>query len=88
MTSTTGTIRFALVPDHLCNADGSVDPEKVRWHVNVQRYVNGRRADDAVYSYATIQEAFATLNGGYRNPTPVIPCGLFGECEHCAQAMA
>lgn len=77
---------YLYVPDHMLNADHSVDPEKVRWHV-VSRDGSGR-GNHHVMSYPTIQEAYASLNGGWQNPTPVIPCGLFSECEHCSKTMA
>lgn len=69
------------VPDRLVNKDGSVNPSKVRWHV-IEKGFAGK---DYHYSYATIQDALVHAGN---TPTPVVPCGLFAKCEHCAKAIA
>ncbi len=89
--STTDTFtHYHFVPDRMLDENLGVDPASVRWHVVEQRWsgvgAGARRLDDDVTSFATIQEALALYGTDTKNP--VIPCGLFAECEHCAKAMA
>ncbi len=89
--STTDTFsHYHFVPDRMLDGNLGVDPASVRWHVVEQRWsgvgAGARRLDDYVTSFATIQDALALY--GIDTKNPVIPCGLFAECEHCAKAMA
>jgi hypothetical protein len=77
--ATTERITFNGIP---IGPEG-LDCTLYRWHV-VHRGVN---CPDAVFSFATVQEAIAFI-GGPSNPTPFMPCDKFHDCPHCAKELA